>query len=201
MIDSSDADFALVDRAVERGWLTREQVEAAILARDKYPTTRLYDHLPLSPEQRQALEAPTRVPSEAAEAMKDPANRVARYWRTNRLGSGGMGMVFRGWDEPLGRWVALKFLKQIGDEQARAFFRREAHLAASLEHPNIAKIYEVGEVEGQPYIAMQYVEGTTLSGAKLKLEEKLDAARRIAEGVRYAHERGVIHRDLKPANV
>ncbi|MBI2900489.1 MAG: protein kinase [Planctomycetes bacterium] len=198
---SSDADLALAGRAVDRGWLTREQVEAAVLARDRAPATRLFDHLPLTAEQLRALGAAARVPPEVAEAMKDPANRVGRYWRTSRLGSGGMGLVFRGWDEPLGRWVALKFLKQIGDEQARAYFRREAHLAASLEHPNIAKIYEVGEEEGQPYIAMQYVDGTTHSGAKLKLEEMLEAVKRIAEAVGYAHGKNVIHRDLKPANV
>ncbi|MBI2900252.1 MAG: tetratricopeptide repeat protein [Planctomycetes bacterium] len=193
----SDLDFSLARRAVERGWLAREQVEAALQMGGS-----LLARLPLSAEQIRELATPSRpAPPEAAEAMKEPANRVGRYWRLNPLGSGGMGMVFRAWDPDLGRWVALKFLKQIGDEKARAFFRREAQLAASLDHPNIAKIYEVGEHDGNPFIAMQFVDGETLSKAKLKAEERLRAAGKIAEAVRFAHDRGVIHRDLKPANV
>ncbi|MBI2900699.1 MAG: protein kinase [Planctomycetes bacterium] len=199
----SDADFALAKRAVDRGWLTREQVEAAMVSRDRDPGTRLLAHLPLTPERlRELQEPPSRpVPPEAAEAMKDPANRVGRYWRVAPLGSGGMGLVYRGWEPELRQWVALKFLKQIGDEQARAFFRREAQLAAALDHPNIAKIYEIGEQDGSPFIAMQFVDGETLSKAKLKTEEKLRAVAKIAEAVRCAHERKVIHRDLKPTNV
>lgn len=199
---SSEVQFDLARRAIERGWVSREQVEEAILRCERDPTVRLLDRLSLTPGQRRELERPGRsLPPEVAEAMRDPSHRVGRYWRVAHLKSGGMGSVFRAWDEDLGRWVALKFLRRFEDERARAFFQREARLAASLEHPNIAKIYEIGEHEGQPYIAMQLVDGETLADARLKSDAKVEAAVHVAEALRYAHGRGVIHRDLKPANV
>ncbi len=201
-VPDSDGDLQLARRLVEKGSLTDDQVRAAVDAWRQTPGSLLRDHLPIPREQiRGFLEAPTRVPPEAAEAMKKPANRVGRYWRANRIGGGGMGVVYRGWDEPLGRWVALKFLKSVGDEQTLSLFRREAHVAASLDHPHIAKIYEIGEHEGLPFIAMQLVEGSTLVRADLRFEEKLEVAAKLAEAVFYAHSKKVIHRDLKPANV
>jgi len=201
--DASEADFALARRAVERGWLTQDQVESALVSYDRTRGTRLLAHLPLTPEQIRELESPGRpIPAEVVEAMRDPKNRIGRcFWRVRHVKSGGMGAVWRGWDEELKRWVALKFLKAIGDETARAYFRREAQLAAGLDHPNIAKVYEVGEHEGLPYIAMQFIKGETLGEAKLSLEKKVEAIAAVAEGVRHAHEKGVIHRDLKPGNV
>ncbi len=114
-----------------------------------------------------------------------------------------MGLVYRAWDRDLRRWVALKFLKQIGDGEARALFHREAQLAARLDHANIARIYEVGEHEGAPFLAMQFVDGSTLAAARstLDVDGRLRAVEKIAEAVRYAHRNRVIHRDLKPANV
>ncbi|GEM_PF-1435634 len=195
MADTSDADFDLARLAVERGWIRREQVESAIRSYDRSHGTRLLAHLPLTPEQIRSLE--TRVPPEALEAMKDPAAKVGRFWRVDKIGSGGMGLVYRGWDPDLRRWVALKFLKSIGDDRARAFFRREAQLAASLDHPNIARIYEVGEHEGAPFIAMHLVDGVTLAPK----HDRLETVAKIAEAVSYAHSKGIIHRDLKPSNV
>ncbi len=203
---SSEFDFAIARRAVERGWVSKEQVEAALSLRDKDPGLRIVRLLPLTPDQLRELEsAGSRpVPPEAEEAMADPARQVGRrYCKVNFLKEGGMGLVFRGWDRDLHRWVALKFLKQIGDETARAYFRREAQLAAGLDHPNIAKIYEIGEHDGRPFIAMQYVDGETLATARerLRMDQKVEAVLATAQAVAYAHERGVIHRDLKPANV
>ena len=191
----SDADFTLAQRAVERGWLTKEQVEAAVMSYDRSKGTRLLAHLLLTPEQIRSLEA--KLPPEIA----DPSKKVGRYILSDLLGKGGMGMVFRAWDLELGRWVALKFLKAVGDEAARACFRREAQLAAGLDHPNIAKIHEVGTHEGEPFIAMQLIQGRTLGGTELSLDRKLDAVLAAAEAVDYAHSCGIIHRDLKPANV
>ncbi|MBI2901463.1 MAG: protein kinase [Planctomycetes bacterium] len=197
----SDADFDLARRAVDLGWLDRRQVEAAIESFERTRGTRLLAHLPLTPEQIRNLQSPRSIPAEAATSMKEPSNRIGRFWRVRKLGSGGMGMVFLAWDPDLSRWVALKFLKSIGDERERAFFRREAQLAAALDHPAIAKMYEIGEHEGAPYIAMEFVDGTTLAAAKLSAAERVRAATTVAEAVAFAHGRGIIHRDLKPANV
>ncbi|MHC4607989.1 MAG: protein kinase domain-containing protein, partial [Planctomycetota bacterium] len=143
------------------------------------------------------------VPAEVAEAMNSPDRQVGRYWMVNPLGAGGMGMVFRAWDEELGRWVALKFLKQVGMDRAREYFLREARLAAGLDHPNIAKIFEFGEHNGTPFMAMQFIDGRTLGDAAkdMDLPRRLEAVRKVAGAVRHAHEGKVIHRDLKPANV
>lgn len=196
---SSDDDFVLAKRAVELGWLTREQLEAALALFDSQRDSRLFDFLPLQPQQIDALAS--HHPPEVAAILNDPTKKVGRYWMVNHLKSGGMGMVFRAWDGELRRWVALKFLKQSGDDTARAYFRREAELAAGLDHPNIAKMYEIGEHRDAPFIAMQFVDGSTLSGRGRKLADNLQAARSIAEAVAFAHSKGVIHRDLKPANV
>ncbi len=185
--------------------MTREQVESALLSYERSRGTRLLAHLTLSPDQIRQLENSPEPPPppEAAEAMKDSSRRAGRYWLAAKLGSGGMGVVYRAWDESLKRWVALKFLKQLGDDTARAYFRREAELAAALEHPHIAKIHEIGEHEGAPFIAMQLIEGDPLARAQkeMTLERKLATVRSIAEAVSFAHGKGIIHRDLKPANV
>src|SRR5574342_956045 len=103
----------------------------------------------------------TDVPEEVRSAAADPACRLGRYVRVSRLGAGGMGEVWRAWDEGLSRWVALKLLKgSDGDEIGR--FKREAQTAARIAHPNIAAVYEVGESGGQHFIAMQLVDGRTL---------------------------------------
>ncbi|MHC4861514.1 MAG: serine/threonine-protein kinase, partial [Planctomycetota bacterium] len=200
-----DRDRALAEKAVERGWLTPEQLESAVREHANAPTTRLITHLPLSPEQVGALETPGggSVPPEAAEAMADPEKKVGRYWMTAKIGAGGMGMVFRAWDGDLNRWVALKFLKQIGDENARMYFHREARLAASLTHPNITAIYEVGEHQSMPFIAMQLVEGEDFLRARkrMPLPQVVRAMKDAADAVDYAHRQGIVHRDLKPANL
>ncbi len=124
------------------------------------------------------------------------------YRITERLGAGGMGEVYRATDTKLGREVAIKILPAhfADDPQRLSRFEREARALAALNHPNVAAIYEVNQAGGVRYLAMEYVAGFSPTGP-LPVDESLQIARQIAEGLEAAHEKGLIHRDLKPANI
>jgi hypothetical protein len=134
-------------------------------------------------------------------------NTLGHYEITKKLGSGGMGDVYRAHDTKLGRDVALKVLpsEAAGDPERRKRFEREARAIASLKHPNIVTIYSVEEVEGTHFLTMELVEGSTLSALIPKdgmpLEKFLEYSVAMADGMSSAHEQGITHRDLKPANV
>lgn len=133
--------------------------------------------------------------------------RLGAYEVLSHLGSGGMGEVYRARDTRLMRDVAIKVLPDsvAGDRERLARFRREAHLLASLNHPRIAAIFGLEEVDGTPFLVLELVPGEDLAAhiarGALPLDDALDVARQIAEGLEAAHEAGVVHRDLKPANV
>ncbi|HYJ88994.1 MAG TPA: serine/threonine-protein kinase, partial [Pyrinomonadaceae bacterium] len=132
---------------------------------------------------------------------------IGPYRLESRLGAGGMGKVYLGHDQRLGRKVALKLLDPAltGDNEQRTRFLREARLAASLDHPSICTIHEVGEAAGRLFIAMQYVEGETLrsviGGRALKLDSLLSISLQVADALAEAHAQGIIHRDIKPDNI
>src|SRR3954470_21547657 len=185
---------------LEAGMLTGQDVErlTAELLGSREDVTPDYGGLPFPPSPAvPASPPPSPFPPELRFLADWPRYRVERL-----LGSGGMGTVYKAFDPTLGRWVALKFLHRNDGTHAERFLR-EARAQARISHPNVCQVHEVGEAEGRPYIAMQYIDGRSLGELceELTLAEKARLMRDVARAVHAAHRTGLVHRDLKPGNI
>ena len=160
-------------------------------------------------EQLETPQSPSQKDTQILPAKRDPA---VGEWPVipgmevlAELGSGGMGIVYKVRQKTLNRYAAVKILRPGAREEERRRFRTEAEAAARLNHPRIARIHEVGECEGQPYLVLEYVEGGNLAqrldGTPWPIREAAELVLHLAEAVQYAHDQGVLHRDLTPANV
>jgi serine/threonine-protein kinase len=153
-----------------------------------------------------ALQGPSpepkaRKPGEPDESALPPSLRE-RYEDIRLLGEGGMGTVYRGRDKRLGRLVALKLLRRADPDLARRLLQ-EARAQARVQHEQVCRVYEAGEADGEPFIAMQYIEGQALDRAKerMTLEQKVKVIREVAAALHEAHRIGLVHRDIKPGNI
>lgn len=159
----------------------------------------IYERLTYTP-------APDSRPSGATDALGEAAGRIGRYSIQRKLGQGGMGVVYAALDDRLERTVALKTMSSpAGDETARSRFWREARAAASVNHPNICQIHEIGEADGQLFIAMELLDGESLADrlqrGAMNVSQAVPTGLSILAALSALHARGIVHRDLKPSNV
>jgi serine/threonine-protein kinase len=196
MIDPA-IEAKVIRRALEEGYVTEQEVAQRAPTEPWGPRLSALVHAGLLSEP--LVERLLAVVG----SEKASSNGHERYERGELLGEGGMGQVYRAYDTTLKRPVALKFLRSDDPERIVRFLR-EAQAQARVDHQNVCKVYEVGELDGRPYIAMQLIQGEALPSpalAQMSVEEKVRILRDVAEAIHAAHRGGLIHRDIKPSNI
>ncbi len=207
LIDQGVLTFAVLQEAIQRqSRLVRLACPAcgSRTVAENFDSTKVYLCRKCASPMADASRAPAAPPSEPEEvtrAAANPKNILGKYVLGTPLGKGSMGAVYKAWDRGLRRWVAIKVLIATSNPQLVLRFRREAETAAAIQHPNIVPIYDVGENAGQPFLVMKFVEGSTLAGMSLSIDQACALVLQASKGVAYAHEHDVVHRDLKPGNV
>lgn len=198
---AAKADAGLLDAVVDSGLLRKTDVER--IRRDRgTATTRIPGEIVTTSHHRF-------VPDEVRAAALDARSAFGRYTMVEKIGSGGMGTIWKAWDNTLGRWCALKMLHEehAVHEDHRERFLREARAAARLAHPNIVQVYEVGMLGSTVFMALEYVPGETFRqriahrATGPELRRRIELVRQAAEGLGSAHAAGITHRDMKPENV
>jgi predicted Ser/Thr protein kinase len=135
------------------------------------------------------------------QSVEVATDRIGRFGSLREIGRGGMGVVYKAWDEANQRWVALKVITDKHTLEGITRFRREVELSKALHHPNIVALHEFANVDGKHLISMQYIDGTTLSGLRFSPRRAAGMISIVGHALQYAHSRGIIHRDLKPQNI
>lgn len=154
----------------------------------------------LVPTAELAAEKPPEPPPPAPAAVAS-SSEFGKYASATEIGRGGMGIVYKAWDDDGKRWVALKVVKDSKRLEEMTRFRREVEIVRNLHHPNIVALYEVTQIGSRHLIAMEYVDGKTLGGQRMAPREAADLVSVVARAVQYAHSRGIVHRDIKPQNI
>jgi predicted Ser/Thr protein kinase len=148
-----------------------------------------------------AVPASSAASSGLLPSVGETGARLGRYTSMKEIGRGGVGRVYKAWDETHQRWVAVKVISDRHSLEGLTRFRREVEICKSLHHPNIVAVYEFANADGKHLIAMQYVDGTTLDGTRLPPRRAAALVTTIAHALQYAHSHGIIHRDIKPQNI
>jgi serine/threonine-protein kinase len=210
-----DPDFTLLEGYVEALNRGGPSAREELLAR-RPDLTELLDCLdgldrlaePVPPDEGEATLALPPAPAQPSTLLEPkPRGRFGKYLLEEEVGRGGMGVVYKARQTDLGRTVALKMIlsSHLASQEILQRFQEEARAAAGLAHAHVVAVYEAGQVEGQPFIAMQYVPGCSLSGrlkqGPVPAEEAAAVVRAVAEAVHHLHRHGVVHRDLKPSNI
>src|SRR5215471_11231611 len=166
------------------------------------------DRTRIGPGFGDSLPKATLVPDVLSQAEQPAFRQVGRYQILERIGRGAMATVYKAYDPEIHRTLALKFLQPdlCVVEEHRSRFLREAKAAGGLSHPNIVTVFDVGEIQGRPYIAMELLDGTPLSeimrpGVGMPIRDVIEIGIQLGRALDYAHSKGIIHRDIKPSNI